>query len=491
MNKKALRIIIVVLIMATLALGLFSINPFSTVAASKNLEDSAIQFLSSFYEARSEAVVNSSKVSIFLNDYSRKSIKLRTHEANRINFYHNWIKQFNGTIREMHSNIYTIKGSFQMNNNKASIKVYEWITIIWTRKKENIDVNNLPTVKELEDLYKTTRDPLLKENLPYRIEELKKEIVNAPTSITSGIGVYHTVTLLRQNNSWKILKDNYNEGFDLTKSPDFVNVKKTNTQTTTPPLPSTVNSSYTNDHSILYYPQDTYDPDSALYYADQCVADYRPENVEFDYYNLNYVDFNNPADGDTLAGRESQLGVPLFKNYGGGGDCANFASQCLYAGGERMVKNSWYYDNNYTGITDPNDPNYWNLYWMFDDTSSTSWRYVPALKSFIIGHSRGTVITEDSKGTTTDNFSYAAKGDLVENGYHVMVIQSNDVKNKCIYVDAHNNDRKNFPISYSWLHQASYEPLEMYHLYPLVLNSGEDFFYPANFPIVRIADRRP
>jgi hypothetical protein len=199
MNKKVLKIL-AVLIMVTLALGLFNINSFSTVAADENLENSTVQFLSSFYETRSEAIVNSSKANIFLNDYSGESIELRTHEANRINFYHNWIKQFNGTINEMHSDIYAIKDSFQVNN-KASIEVYEWITILWIREKENIDVNNLPVVKELEELYKTTEDPLLKENLPYRIEELKKEYENAPTNIDSGIGAYHMVTLLRKDNS--------------------------------------------------------------------------------------------------------------------------------------------------------------------------------------------------------------------------------------------------------------------------------------------------
>ncbi|MGC9001351.1 hypothetical protein, partial [Caldisericum sp.] len=173
----------------------------------EDLENSTVRFLSSFYEIRSEAIVNSSKANIFLNNYSEEYIELRKHEINRINFYQNWIKQFDGTINEMHSDIYAIKDSFQVNNNKASIKVYEWITIQWTRKKGNIDLNNIPAVKELENLYQSTDDSLLKKNLPYRIEELKMEIENTPTNVTSGAGVYHIVTLLMENNSFKILKD--------------------------------------------------------------------------------------------------------------------------------------------------------------------------------------------------------------------------------------------------------------------------------------------
>lgn len=478
MNKKVLKIILVVLIMVTLALGLPNINSFSTVVADENLEHSAIQFLKNFYETRSEAVVNNSKVSIFLNYYSKESTKLKMHEANRINFYHNWIKQFNGTIQEMHSNIYGMENSFQINGNKASIKIYEWITILWTREKESIDINNLPAVKELEKLYESTDDPLLKENLPYRIEELKKEIENTPINVTSEAGVYHTVTLLKKKNSWEILKDSYDEGADLTKSPDFIEAnqsKNENLISSEKPFNSAPVS------SLQYYPQASYDPDNALWYADQCVADYRPDNIEFDYYNLNYVDCNSPSE-DSLSAREYQLGIDI---HGGGGDCANYVSQCLYAGGERMIKNSWYYDNHNTGITDPNDPNYWNLYWMFDDTSSSSFRYVPALKNFIVNYYRGTVTT---------NFNYVIKGDIVENGSHVMIVRGNS--GNSLYIDSHNNDRKNWPISYSWFHhptdgEAPYEAIEMYHLYPLILNGSDDFFYPQSFPIVRIADRRP
>ncbi|MGC9073880.1 MAG: amidase domain-containing protein [Caldisericum sp.] len=442
------------------------------------MENSTVRFLSSFYEIRSEAIVNSSKANIFLNNYSEESIELRKHEINRINFYQNWIKQFDGTINEMHSDIYAIKDSFQVNNNKASIKVYEWITILWTREKENIDVNNLPVVKELEKLYQSTDDLLLKKNLPYRIKELKMEIENTPTNVTSGIGVYHSVVLLMKNNSFKILKDSYDEGKDLTRSPDFIETNQNKNK-------NLISSKgFSNPITVIspqYYPQTTFNSDNALWYADQCVADYRPDNIEFDYYNLNYVDCNSPSE-DSLSAREYQLGINI---HGGGGDCTNYVSQCLFAGGERMIKNSWYYDNHGTGITDPNDPNYWNLYWMSDDNSSPSWRSVPDLRNFILNYLRGTI---------SSNFTYAVKGDLVENGYHVMIVHGNS--GSSLYIDAHNNDRKNFPISYSWLHnptdgEAPYEAVQMYHLYPLILNGSDDFFYPQSFPIIRMADRRP
>lgn len=486
--KKRILSIFAVIIIISLILGMFAVvNSSFVIAATGNQKKSAVQFLHNFYELRSEAVVNSSKASVFLNNYSGKSLKLKMHEENRINFYHNWIKQFNGTIQEMHSNIYPIKDSFQVNNKKISIKVYEWITILWTREKENIDVNNLPAVKELEALYKTTGDPLLKENLPYRIEELKKENENAPTEIVSGMGIVHSVTLLKKDNSWKILKDSYDEGPDLTRSPDSNGKEGSNTQITS--SSPTVDRSYTNNLSYSeYYPQAAYDSDLALSYADKCVTEItNNDGIIESYYNLNYVDLN-PTNGDSLASRESQLRISMYVQHGGGGDCANYVSQCLYAGGERMIKNRWYYDNHGTGITDPNDPNYWNLYWMFDDTSSSSWRYVPDLKTFITGYSRGTV---------TDNFNYVVKGDIVENGGHVMIVHGNN-SNGYIYVDGHNNDRKNFPISYYWLHHPKdkqgnplppYDAIQMYHLYPLIENGSDYFFYPQNFPIVRIVDR--
>ena len=479
MNKKVLKIL-AVLIMVTLALGLFNINSFSTVVADENLENSTVQFLSSFYETRSEAIVNSSKANIFLNDYSGESIELRTHEANRINFYHNWIKQFNGTINEMHSDIYAIKDSFQVNNNKASIEVYEWITILWTREKENIDVNNLPVVKELEELYKTTEDPLLKENLPYRIEELKKEVENATTSITSGIGLYHMVVLLRKDDSWKILKDSYDEGADLTRSPDFVSSEESNIQA--PSSSSKVNSSYTNEVSGSYYPQATYNPDNALWYADFCVDHYFDSITKSghhdNYYNRNYIDFN-PG-----------LSYPN----GGGGDCANYVSQCLNYAGSRMVKdassysNGWYYDNkgtgiynkyqynsNYTWLDDEKDTNIYSNSWSW----SNSWVGVGSLRNFLTSHSRG---------YESSNLSSAIKGDVLENAsdpnsanWHTMIVYSGG---STLLVDGHNNDRYHCPMSLG----GYYKVIQMYSSYPLVLSGSEDFFYPMNFGIVRDID---
>ncbi len=133
MLKKSLRIT-VTLIAIILVLDLFGVRLASEAKTDEGLKNSAVQFLSNFYETRSEAVVNSRKANTFLNDYSKDSTKLKVHEANRIDFYHNWIKQFNGTINEMHSYVYPIKHSFQINDNKASIEIYEWITIKWTRK---------------------------------------------------------------------------------------------------------------------------------------------------------------------------------------------------------------------------------------------------------------------------------------------------------------------------------------------------------------------
>ena len=65
------------LVIMMFALSLFNINACSTVIADENLKDSAIQFLSNFYETRSEAIVNNSKVSIFMDNYSGESIKLK------------------------------------------------------------------------------------------------------------------------------------------------------------------------------------------------------------------------------------------------------------------------------------------------------------------------------------------------------------------------------------------------------------------------------
>jgi len=471
MKRKVLRIT-VALVAIILVLDLFNVSLSSEAKADEGLKNSAVQFLSNFYEIRSEAIVNSRKANTFLSEYLKESTKLKVHEANRINFYHNWIKQFNGTINEMHSHIYPIKYSFQINNNKASIEIYEWITIKWTMKKKKIDVNNLPAVKKLEELYKTTKNPLLKENLPYRIEELKKEAENTPTNITSGIGVYHTVVLLRKGNSWKILKDSYNEGFDLTKSPDFKESKK-DCKVSTQPKPYLQAQTI---HITEYYPQSSYNPDDALNYADYCVDPSSPDSVPYtndDFYNLNYKNFNSS-----------------------GGDCANYVSQCLYAGNERMVKdssnlyNGWYYDNNDTGISDPSQYNS-SCSWLNDDKHySNSWIGVGSLKTFLISHNRGYEYS---------TLSYAVRGDVLENAksnvpeyqWHTMIVRSNP-SGDLIFVDGHNNDRYNCPYSESTLESnrdyCNYSYIGMYHEYPLELSNSENFFYPLNFPVIRRID---
>lgn len=73
---------------------------------------------------------------------------------------------------------------------------------------------------------------------------------------------------------------------------------------------------------------------------------------------------------------------PKYKNWAGyGGDCANFVSQCLYAGGLTMTTSGsyvWYYDDAGTPCTNPthgpNASGSWNSHTCTaDDSASSSW----------------------------------------------------------------------------------------------------------------------
>jgi len=436
-----------------------------------NTRKSAIDFLENFYELRANAIVNDSKIPEFIKCYSKQSKLLKSHEISRVYFYRNWITTFNGQFVRVDSHINVIGNNFKFIDNKAYLKVYEWMVVKWkegTKKRNSVLVTDLKNLKSLE---KRTGNKFLKENLSFGIKELEREINNPPVNIVSGMGVVHSVVLVKDKNSWKILKDSYDEGPDLTKFPDFKSDSHDLAATENSKLfELPVKSSLKNIGE--YYPQAEYNANETLDYADECVDHSAEGGIYSDYYNLNYVDFN-PPHVDSFVEKEKLNGV----NYkGGGGDCANYVSQCIFAGGERMIKNEWYYDNNGTGLSGPvYNPDLNGLYWMKDDKSSASWTSVRYLINFITNYNRG---------YPSENPEDAISRDIVyqKNYGHVMIVYRNTGNG--ILVNGHNNDRYHWPYSYG----IYYNVIWMYHSYPLIENGNDHLFYPANFPVVRIVD---
>ena len=124
---------------------------------------------------------------------------------------------------------------------------------------------------------------------------------------------------------------------------------------------------------------------------------------------------------------------PNYYHFGGiGGDCTNFISQCLFAGGFKMQysQNGWYYKSSYD--------------------RSPSWTSVTALQNFLLNNKKN---GPQGKFTTLDNVELGDIIQLKQNAYrfnHTLIITK--IENGEIYVCAHSNDALNRRLSsYNYL----------------------------------------
>lgn len=120
---------------------------------------------------------------------------------------------------------------------------------------------------------------------------------------------------------------------------------------------------------------------------------------------------------------------PAYFNFNGiGGDCTNFASQCVYAGAQVM---------NFTPT--------FGWYYRSVNDRSPSWTGVEYLYNFLVGNKGVGPFAEEAK------LSDLEVGDLVQLGtatgdfYHTPVVVS--VHNGQIFVAAHTFDAYNRPLS--------------------------------------------
>ena len=149
----------------------------------------------------------------------------------------------------------------------------------------------------------------------------------------SGFGVYHKLTFSREGGECRLLLDEYDcsDIFGLctmterTKEEliemDYAPAEEAFDVSAVSPADNP--SKQTVSRYVFFT---GYDPDAAAAYADTYVYHGANGDIYSEYYNSAYVNFNAY-----------------------GGDCANYTSQCIYAGGMPMVygtpysTNSWYY----------------------------------------------------------------------------------------------------------------------------------------------------
>ncbi|MBL0386014.1 amidase domain-containing protein [Tumebacillus sp. ITR2] len=240
--------------------------------------------------------------------------------------------------------------------------------------------------------------------IPFNDDHTETLVAKGPNGeITSKFGTWHDVTLSNDGNNWSIQADSYDEGPGLTKSPDYVAPKAS-------PLdsyqPTSLNQPGATSQPYTLYSW-TYNHQAAANYAD----------TYWSSYNSGYKNFNSV-----------------------GGDCANFVSQSLRAGGQ-PDDGSWYYRNN-GGST-------------ADDAWTYAWVNNQGLRDWARNTSRGIAYTDYSQLMVGDIVNY----DWDWNGTydHVTIIVQAGAN---ALIDSHNNDRYHVPYNY-----GSSQGMSFTHLY--------------------------
>ena len=405
--KKYSKIFLLVVVVVICIVSFMQFNLFRGKAQENISIDEAKTFTINFFTSRANAVLNENKLDSF---FSSKNPNLKEHEIKRVNFYKNWPRSWGGTLLDINSCPHIKALTIDNQSGYVKEEVYEWITIKWHSKKIQVPDNfeELREVKELRDLEKSK--PELKEAIEDKIKYIIKVYTDYPEIVDSGIGVEHEITLTKENGKLVILRDAYDEGPDLTTSPDFVKAENKPTQDKNATQVNTLST-------ISYY----YDRQNAADYADGHVYHYCGCDPNTSPY---YPDNYNPC----------------YKNFAppyGNGDCANYVSQCLFTGGQPRVFddgtyptgiNPWYYKN--SGTCD-----------ISDDDWNTAWTVAPTLYNTVIASKRG----------QSESYSIACMGDIAfyngdsYHGHAVFIVVTGNSGNPDLY-DSHTNDRYHCPL---------------------------------------------
>ena len=242
---------------------------------------------------------------------------------------------------------------------------------------------------------------LIRQELQGKIKSYK-DLNDAQYRITSKVGTYHDVTLKQANGEWEIVTDSYDEGPEFTQSPDYVAPKAA------APAPY---------QTSLDLPQASVAPEE-LYnftYDHQAAANY--SNAYWSSYNLAYKNFN-----------------PV------GGDCANFVSQSLRAGGQ-PDDGSWYY-RNAGGST-------------ADDGWTYAWVNNQGLRDWARNTMRGIAYTNYAQLMVGDFINYDWNWDGTYDHVTIVVQAGTNA-----LINSHNSDRYHYPYNY-----GSSQGMQYTHLY--------------------------
>lgn len=250
--------------------------------------------------------------------------------------------------------------------------------------------------------------------------------------VTSGMGTNHSMTLRKRGDGWVVTADAYDEG-PLTgvTSPSYIEPPKKSP----PPRADAATKSPGSSIGVMYVPGATpYDRTKAVNYANTYVY--------------------NQANG---AKYETYYNNMWYKNYNPwGGDCANFVSQSLYAGGHYFVgfgvdsSSNWWYDNKGTA---PGES------FTADDVASATWTYVPSQMPYMVPG--WGAWTTGSSLVPGDIVYYNWNKDTIDSIFDHVTIVVAKASDGTPLVNSHNNDYYHLHWDYGYP-QTVWKPVHMY-----------------------------
>jgi len=215
------------------------------------------------------------------------------------------------------------------------------------------------------------------------------------TTDVSGYGTYHKITLAENEGQYIIISDEYNERdiFGVCTMNEITEAELSEMEYE----PYDIDSEIRESMITTYGMYDAYNPDAAAAYADRYVyvgatsGDYNYEG----YYNSAYANFNNV-----------------------GGDCANYTSQCIAAGGMPQVPGSAYATNCW--------------YYRSSSDRSATWTGASFLRDWM-ARNRGNLVT------ASDSTVYKGSPVFYDNAHATICVGKNSAGIPII--NSHNADR--------------------------------------------------
>ncbi|MDI6603886.1 MAG: amidase domain-containing protein [Thermoanaerobacteraceae bacterium] len=362
---------VLILLFVLIVLSAFTISFFNkTITTVANNQEEIKPILDEFFKARGSVLLSSDmrEIEKFYDKSSTYGKWALEHEKRRIDYVSGWSEKRNLKFTEAQS-FYRIK----------SIKVGEssiWIYLVETMK--------------MGYAYNT-----------------KANIINY-----MGLGIRHSIQLVKVNGKWLIRRDWYYDPLDEDSA--FIDISPADGIA---PEIFPANFTPSGEDSKNIKKKGNYDREGAVKYADTYAGAAWGSGNNYEY-NKKYRDYN-----------------------GIGGDCTNFASQILHEGGGLKMDYVW----NFNGRE-----------------SSTAWAQAPALFNYLIYNGKGRLI---AKGTyinmvkPTDLHPSGAirelqKGDLIcyeEKGeiVHFAAVTGFDSYGIPV-VNTHTSDRYHVPFDLGW-----------------------------------------